>query len=177
MKKILLALICLSLLSSASLALAQTTFDATGKATYTPLEPLPGVQSDAQSGNNFPAFVSSIFKIFITFGALFAVVMLVIAGIGYMVSESAVDISKAKDRAKAALWGLVLLTACYLILNTINPNLLQFNTLLNSINVLKTPSGVSPQTSVRNNAPPTQQQINQCGGRIRPLPQGGYDCL
>ncbi len=96
-----------------------------GTCTYTPLEPIPGVQ---QSGNvNFAAFLSSIFKILISIGGLFAVVMIVVAGIGYMISESAVDIDKAKHRAIAALWGLMLLAGCWLILNTINPDLLKFD--------------------------------------------------
>ena len=67
------------------------------------------------------------FRLFITLGALFAVVMLVIAGIGYMISESGVEIQKAKDRAWHAIQGLLLLTACWLILYTINPNLLRFD--------------------------------------------------
>ena len=62
--------------------------------------------------------------------------MLVVAGIGYMVSEAAVDIQKAKDRAVAALWGLLLLTGCWLILYTINPDLLKFN-----LNIPMAPGG------------------------------------
>lgn len=97
-----------------------------GQCTYTPLEPLPTGDLNAQNGTNFPAFVSGLFRVLISFGGLFAVVMLVVAGIGYMLSESALDIDKAKERAKAALWGLLLLTGSWLILNTINPRLLIF---------------------------------------------------
>ncbi len=95
-----------------------------GVCTYVPLEPLPGVN---QNGINFASFVSGMFRLFITLGALFAVLMLVIAGIGYMISDTPVNIQAAKDRAKAALYGLLLLTACWLILYTINPNLLRFD--------------------------------------------------
>ncbi len=115
---------------------------APGQMTYIPLEPLPCPSGPCdQSGTNFPAFVSTIFKVLIGFGGLFAVVMIVIAGIGYMLSESALDTSKAKARAQAALWGLLLLAVSWLILWTINPKLLEFN--LTSINNLSKPSGTT----------------------------------
>jgi len=109
---------------------------ATGQLTYTPLEPLPGTVNGWGETQQLPALLSALFKLLITFGSLFAVVMLVVAGIGYMVSEAAVDIQKAKDRAVAALWGLLLLTGCWLILYTINPDLLKFN-----LNIPMAPGG------------------------------------
>lgn len=125
-----------------------------GKITYIPLEPLPCPNGACdQSGTNFPSFVSTVFKVLIGFGGLFAVVMIVIAGIGYMLSESALDISKAKSRAQAALWGLLLLAASWLILFTINPKLLEFN--LTSINNLNKSSGT---TGTANNLTPAQLQ-------------------
>ncbi len=110
-----------------------------GRCDYVPLEPLPCQDPSGncgQTGTNFPAFVSAIFRALITIGGLFAVVMIVVAGIGYMISESAVDIEKAKHRAQAALWGLLLLAGSWLILNTINPKLLEFN--LNALEELRT---------------------------------------
>jgi hypothetical protein len=106
-----------------------------GVCTYVPLEPLPCAPDisaqdcqKAQSGTvNFSQYVSFMFRLLITLGALFAVLMLVIAGIGYMISDSVPSIDAAKQRARAALYGLLLLTACWLILYTINPNLLRFD--------------------------------------------------
>lgn len=133
-----------------------------GKITYVPLEPLPCPNGACdQSGTNFPSFVSTIFKVLIGFGGLFAVVMIVIAGIGYMLSESALDTSKAKSRAQAALWGLLLLAGSWLILNTINPKLLEFN--LSSIGKLNTSSGTTGTTNNNTNQnQPTAQQIRDC---------------
>ena len=123
-------------------SLSGVAYAAAGDITYTPIEPLPCPNGTCdQPGTNFPAFVSTIFKVLIGFGGLFAVVMIVIAGIGYMLSESAIDTSKAKARAQAALWGLLLLAASWLILNTINPKLLEFN--LSSIGNLGKPSGTT----------------------------------
>ncbi len=121
MKKTLLVLILfLSLYWVASAATV-------GQLSYTPLEPLSVWDAKAGAYDDFAKYINTVFKLLITLGALFAVVMLVVAGIGYMVSEAAIDIEKAKQRAKAALWGLLLLTGSWLILNTINPNLLNFN--------------------------------------------------
>lgn len=127
---------------------------APGQITYVPLEPLPCPNGACdQSGTNFPSFVSTVFKVLIGFGGLFAVVMIVIAGIGYMLSESALDISKAKSRAQAALWGLLLLAGSWLILNTINPKLLEFN--LTSVSNLNKSSGTTNNTG---NLTPAQLQ-------------------
>lgn len=135
-----------------------------GVCTYSPLEPLP-VANGAQSGRDFPTFVSGVFKVLLSFGGLFAVVMLVVAGIGYMLSESAVDIDRAKDRAKAALWGLVILMGSWLILNTINPDLLKFNLFNSALSSLsgvpQTPSVSSPASSA---APAGAQPSNTVGG-------------
>ena len=106
-----------------------------GVCTYVPLEPLPcpsGMSASecqkVQSGapGSFPQYVSFMFRLFISLGALFAVLMMVLAGISYMTSSSPLDLSKAKDRMWKALYGLLLLVACWLILYTINPNLLRF---------------------------------------------------
>ncbi len=116
-----------------------------GVCTYTPLEPLPCPPGslDCQTGTvNFPGFLNLVFKLAITLGGLFAVVMLVVAGIGYMLSESGGDISKAKERAKAALWGLLLLTTSWLILSAVNPKLLEFN--LTSLGTLQQPIPPTP---------------------------------
>jgi hypothetical protein len=118
--------------------------------TYTPLEPLPTGDASAQTGQNFPAFVSGLFRVLITIGGLFAVVMLVVAGIGYMLSEAPLDMDKAKTRAKAALWGLLLLTGSWLILNSINPEILRFKLLLpgsSQAPANSTPVGQSSATS------------------------------
>lgn len=140
MRKLLLTLMCAFLLvAGASSVYAQPASQPglncsgpNGECTYTPLEPLPTGQSDAQTGRNFPAFVSGMFRVLITLGGLFSVVMFTVAGIGYMISESAIDVDKAKKRARAAFWGLLLLAASWLILNTINPDLVTFRLLVGS---------------------------------------------
>ena len=114
------------------LAHAQTTGGCSGgTCTYVPLEPLPGVN---QTGLGFADYISGMFRLFITLGALFAVLMIVLAGISYMTSSSPLKLKAAQERATAALYGLLLLVACWLILYTINPNLLRFDLFTSTLN-------------------------------------------
>jgi hypothetical protein len=152
-----------------------------GTCTYVPLEPLPGVN---QTGINFSAFVSGIFRLFITLGGLFAVLMLVIAGITYMVASSPGQISSAKERATSALYGLLLLTACWLILYTINPNLLRFDLFDKEIDryAQKNTSPGSPATGAATQTQPTRAQIDNCTasqgglGRVTFSANGSWAC-
>jgi hypothetical protein len=96
---------------------------------YTPLEPIPGVTSGVNliDPHNLPAIINSIFTILITVGALLAVLFLTIGGVQYMLSESAGGKNEGIRRATAAMWGILLIAGIWLILHTINPNLLSFN--------------------------------------------------
>jgi len=97
---------------------------------YTALEPIPGVTSDTNAlvaPNNLHVIINAIFKILITAGALIAVLSLTIGGVQYMVSSSAGGKNAGIQRAQASLWAILLIAGSWLILNTINPNLLNFN--------------------------------------------------
>jgi hypothetical protein len=182
MKKYFLSFaLALTLLAPALSAQAQSGLTCSGgQCTYTPLEPLPCPTNapDCQSAtNNFPALVSTAFRLIITFGGLFAVVMLTIAGIGYMISDSVVKVDAAKSRAKRALWGLVLLMGSWLILNTINPEILNFKLNLptrGSVGINPSPSGPIVPINSYNEA-----DKNRCESRGNqayvPVP-GGFSC-
>ena len=97
-----------------------------GPLQYQPLEPiLPGsaVPNDAQ----FASYLNGAITVLITIGAMLAVLWFVIGGVEYMTSEAVGKKSDAVSRMQAALWGLLLLAGAVLILQTINPNLLNFN--------------------------------------------------
>lgn len=99
-----------------------------GKCTYIPLEPgiIPAMQS-----NDFTGIITTIFRILFSLGGLFAVGMITLAGIQYMVSDVPQIKKVATERLWAAVMGLAILAGSYLILNTINPQLLQFKFSLN----------------------------------------------
>ncbi len=102
------------------------------KMTYKPLEPIPGLEN--LTGNlEFNQLLAGIFRILILFGGIIAVGAFVYAGVVYMVSEAIGTKVYAKQRIKAAFLGLLLLVGCWLILQTINPQLLIFNNGLNPV--------------------------------------------
>ena len=107
-----------------SYAVAQTQGD---NLSYTPLEPLLGIDSNPREAITLPTLLNGLFKLLITLGALFAVGTFVYGGITYMVSDIVHQKETARERMVAALWGLVLVIASVLILNTINPQLSVFN--------------------------------------------------
>lgn len=65
------------------------------------------------------------FNILLSIGAMIAVVSLVFAGITYIISEVVGRKAAAKRRITASFIGLGLLLTSWLILYTINPNLVQ----------------------------------------------------
>ncbi|HUD02871.1 MAG TPA: pilin [Candidatus Paceibacterota bacterium] len=110
------------------IALAATVATCTNcNLSYTPLEPIPGVTTGANltSPDSLSVIVNAIFTILISVGALLAVLMLTIGGIQYMVSSAITTKQQGLKRAQAALWGIVLIAASWLILHTINPYLTQ----------------------------------------------------
>lgn len=138
---------------------------------YTPLEPLLGFNG---SQSDVGGYISALLKIAVVLGGLAAVASLAFGGITYMVSEVVDKKSAARRRIMAAFFGLVLVVSSWLILNTINPQLVNLNMyfyptagLQNSI----TPSaqGVMLQ--------PSAEQINQCRAKgAGCIPQGNGSC-
>lgn len=86
---------------------------------YTPLAPIP----DLTDQPTFPQYVSALFRISVIIGAILAVLMLVIGGFQWMVSEAVGQKEAGRERIKNAILGLLILLASVLILNTINPRL------------------------------------------------------
>src|SRR3989338_2472789 len=111
--------------------------------TYTPLAPLPGlgdtIQTDPgcevdKDGNVIPGsctnpcpfgnYLNIIIKLIIGIAAVLAMVMIVMGGIEYMTSDFISSKEAGKDTIRNAILGLLIALGAYLILNTINPQLL-----------------------------------------------------
>lgn len=89
-----------------------------------PLEPLsPNNPAPPSLGS----YLNTAYSVLLTLGALFAVGTFTVGGVIYMTSEAAGKKTEAVGRMKAALFGLLLLAASVLILQTVNPCLLTFN--------------------------------------------------
>lgn len=96
---------------------------------YTPLAPLPGTTQGGVAGDDagFAGFVNGAMRLVIGIASVLAVLMLVIAGFQYMSTDAATGKMQGKERMLNALGGLVLALAAFLILNTINPQLVEIH--------------------------------------------------
>src|SRR5262245_9318678 len=81
------------------------------------------------SNNDLATFFNTFFKGAIIVGAMLAVLRLGYAGFVYMTSDILSSKQSARDIITEATLGLMLLLAIWLILNQINPNLLNLNIL------------------------------------------------
>lgn len=77
----------------------------------------------ATSNTDFTGYAKFLYPFALSVGAILAVIMLVIAGL-QMMTASEGQRSSAKERIQNAILGLLLLVGVYLILHTINPDLL-----------------------------------------------------
>lgn len=111
------------------------------KTTYTLLAPLPGLGLDGSSQTietdpqknpcPFGYYLNIMIKLFLGICGVLAVIMIVMGGVQYMTSELVSSKEEGKKSITNAIFGLILALAAYLILNTINPDLL--NICLNNL--------------------------------------------
>lgn len=96
--------------------------------TYKLLAPLPmfGTEFNA-SGKSFGDYLSIMFTFFVSFAGVLAVVMLIFGGIQYMSTDSLSGTESGRSKMYQAIFGLIIVLASYVILNTVNPNLVKFN--------------------------------------------------
>lgn len=96
---------------------------------YEPLAPIQGPDGEEIDGKDFPTYLQAIYRIGIGACFVLGVIMFTWAGIEYIVSESMTGKSEAKGRITAALTGLAIALVSYILLNTINPDLLKLQKL------------------------------------------------
>ena len=108
---------------------------------FVPLWPIPGL---IEKGNtDLTKFFNNLFNIGITIAGFLSVVMIAVGGIQYMSTDAVSNKTEGKDRITYALLGLLLVLFSWILLYTINPDILKFNLFeKNSINssesILKT---------------------------------------
>src|SRR3989344_5880474 len=117
----LLFIVCCLLFVGASPVRAQQT-------EYQLLTPLPNVETAPGSGKaTASSYITGIFTLIIMIAGLLAVIMIIFGGIKYMSTDAFTGKSEARATIEHAIWGLLLAVSAWLILNTINPNLVNFN--------------------------------------------------
>lgn len=113
---------------------------------YTLLAPLPGLGT-INTAQGLPPYIRTIFRLAIGIAGVIAVIIIVWAGIEYMMSDIVFKKEDAKSRIWSALGGLVLLIGSVVILNTINPDLLNLGFKLTNVSVQVSEDDPSPVTN------------------------------
>lgn len=111
------------------------------------LSPLPGVSESTSLGG----YIGTVFNLLVGVATGLAVIMIIIGGITYMVTGSVSQKIAGKEMIYSAVFGLLLALAAWLILYTINPNIINLN-IVDSINKLK--QGVSEVSAGAGNGGP-----------------------
>lgn len=101
-------------------------FAATGD--FEPLVDLPGVGYEDGEGS-LSDYINAIFNIVIAFAAMIAVLRVIMGGFQYMTTEAVTTKGEARSTIQNAIFGLILLGGSWLILNTINPQILNLSAL------------------------------------------------
>lgn len=98
---------------------------------YCLLEPLPNPNGGADITqidlNDLPGYIKTIFKIIMGIIGILAVVMIILGGVQYMSTDAISGKEGGKETVTRAVGGLILALGAYIILNTINPHLLDLN--------------------------------------------------
>ena len=122
--------------------------------TYERLAPLP--LPTIAVGEGLSGYLKTLFWLTISAAGVLAVLMITVGGVQYMLSEAFNTKADAKNRITMAIFGFLLAISSVLILQTINPELLQFK-LLTRLSDLKSslvfdlsaPSGVLTESPTK----------------------------
>lgn len=103
---------------------------------YVQLAPIPGTSPQPPCGNgvtvncgrtNLSYYLTGMFKVGVISAGILAFLMMVWGGLSYLSTDVITGKEEGKARIQRALGGLVLALASYIILYTINPNLVSLN--------------------------------------------------
>lgn len=97
-----------------------------GGAKYTLLEPLPNIShpnGPYKTEINFGDYMTDMFNLIIALAAAAAVFMIVLGGFQYMTTDSWSGKTEGMNKVKNALLGLLLVLSSYLLLQTVDPRL------------------------------------------------------
>lgn len=127
---------------------------------YQPLVGIPGVDNPAE---NFGNYLNQLYFLSISVAALIAVVKIIIAGVKWMMTDLISGKSEAATEIRTSLLGLLLIVSAVLILETINPQLTNFNVLRYATPIRQAPQptgtplerALTPEQMTRTQVTPT----------------------
>ncbi len=118
---------------------------------YTPMEAIPGFGKPA----DFPTYIMAVYKFGLWTIGISAMLMIVLGGYMYLVSAgNASQTGKAKGVIADAIVGLILALVSWLLLYTINPDLVQFNIGQTTSTPAPNPTPPNPNPTPPNPTPP-----------------------
>jgi hypothetical protein len=88
---------------------------------------IPGIPEEIGSNFKLGDFLNASFKLGLAVAATLAVIMITIGGLQYMTTDSIYGKTEGRDKIQDAITGLLIALLIWLILFTINPNLLNFD--------------------------------------------------
>lgn len=106
-----------------------------GDDSYCLLAPIPGISEVNPADTDLGDYLNIIIKFAIGFAGALAVIMMVLGGIQYMSTDALSGKSEGRERITYALGGLLLALASFLILNTINPNLVNLKLGIRAVDI------------------------------------------
>jgi type IV secretory pathway VirB2 component (pilin) len=147
---------------------------------YNFLAPLPDPNSNGQMQTTFDPtdpnalgnYLNLIIKLIIGFSAVMAVVMIVMGGLEYMTGELVSEKASGKEKITGAVFGLVLVLGSWLLLNEINPDLLNSNLKIDTATVVVEiqEDHESINDPISNATPPTGAIANCTEGIVKEGP-------
>ncbi len=102
-----------------------------GDGGYCLLAPLPGIGDEkgrVDIASGIGSYLLGIIRFIIALCGVLAVFMIVVAGIQYMSTDAVSGKEGAKEKISHSIFGLIIALGAYIILNTINPQLVNFDT-------------------------------------------------
>lgn len=96
-----------------------------GTKTYVPLSVIPGLTDSANSTVTMRPFLQLLFKWGIAIAVLLSIVMITFGGFQYMTTDAVYDKSEGRAKINAAIVGLLLALSAWLILQTVDPRIVQ----------------------------------------------------
>lgn len=122
--------------------LSTTPAQAQNPTEYQLLAPIPLNGPGETKTTTAGPYITGIFTLIIAIAGGLAVIKIIFGGIKYMSTDAFTDKNEAKDTIQNAIWGLVLAISAWLILYTVNPNLVKFDLTI-------TPQQIATGSSVR----------------------------
>lgn len=114
-----------------------------------PKSPFSGIE--ITSATPIPVFIKYIFEYSISFVLCFSILLLVFAGFKYIISlGNPAEIKNARERIESAILGIAIVLFAFLILNTVDPDLLKSNFKIPKINLSVTAPKIEEIKSITN---------------------------